>query len=153
MNNLAHLPQPCPNLAHGHGPQTLPTLPHPLRGGHGQEGALTEKKEADQERPCPTERRRLYRRPQTNLAPAQRRGRLSRVQVETLRPHRAEAFVAFNDGVEATAARGPVLDGLQLASRNGAMIDVELADYGNGWLVEQLSPPSDCWQPLRLQDT
>jgi hypothetical protein len=75
---------------------------------------------------------------------------LSRVQVEHLRPHRAEAFVAFNDGTEATAARGPILDGLQLASRNGAMIDAELADYGNGWMVERLLPTSEQWRPLNV---
>lgn len=148
MNNLAHLPQPCPNLAHGHGLHTLPTLPTPLWGGHGQEGRITEKKEADKVTPCPTPRRRLYRPPQANLAPIKNRGRLCRVQVERVTPHRAEGAVAFNDGTEASVARGPILDGLRLAERNGSMIDVELADYGNGWMVGKILPPSAEWRPL-----
>ncbi len=71
------------------------------------------------------------------------------MQAEKVTPHRAEGFVAFNDGVEASVMRGPILDGLRLAERNGSMMDVELADYGKGWMVERILPASNQWRVLK----
>jgi hypothetical protein len=72
------------------------------------------------------------------------------VQAEKVTPHRAEGFVTFNDGNEASVMRGPILDGLRLAERNGSMMDVDLADYGNGWMVERILPASDAWKALEV---
>jgi len=108
------------------------------------------KEEAEKGGTCPNTRRRLFRPPQLPKGGPIRKGRLRRVQVERCTPHRAEAFVAFNDGVEASAMRGPILDGLRLAERNGSMIDAMLADYGNGWMVEGILPTSNEWQRLEV---
>jgi hypothetical protein len=70
--------------------------------------------------------------------------------VEKVTPHRAEGVVAFNDGNEASVMRGPILDGLRLAERNGSMMDVELCDYGSGWMVERILPASDQWRALEV---
>jgi hypothetical protein len=72
------------------------------------------------------------------------------VQVERVTPHRAEGFVAFNDGAEASVMRGPILDGLRLAERNGSMIDAELADYGGGWTVAGILPASKEWCVIEI---
>ncbi|MBU3665625.1 MAG: hypothetical protein FGM15_07085 [Chthoniobacterales bacterium] len=98
----------------------------------------------------PNERRRLYRRLEPPTSPPIRTGKLRRVQVEKVTPHRAEGFVAFNDGVEAGVMRGPILDGVRLAERNGSVMDVDLADYGNGWMVERILPASGQWQALEV---
>ncbi len=83
-------------------------------------------------------------------SPPIRRGRLCRVQAEKVTPHRAEGFVRFNDGNEASVLRGPILDGLRLAECNGRMMDVDLADYGTGWAVERIRPASDQWRALEV---
>jgi hypothetical protein len=75
---------------------------------------------------------------------------LRRVQAERFVPHRAEGFVAFNDGVEASVMLGPIMDALRLAERKGSMIDAELADYGEGWMVERILPASEQWQAVEV---
>lgn len=146
MAPCAPVPQACPERAHGHGESSVPTCPLSLDRGTG-----TAHFEGNQRKPSvPQERRRLYRPVQPPSSPPIRKGRLRRVQVEKVAPHRAEAFVAFNDGVEASVMRGPILDGLRLAERNGAMLDADLADYGAGWMVERVLPASDQWQRLEL---
>jgi hypothetical protein len=150
MSLSAPMPQACPNLPQGQGQMNLPPCPSPFRGGQVGAGHTAGKNEAENRGTCPEQRRRLYRPPQRPTSPPIRRGRLRRVQVEKVTPHRAEGFVAFNDGVEASVMRGPILDGLRLAERNGAMLDAELADYGTGWMVERVLPVSDQWQRLEL---
>jgi len=148
MSLSAPMPQACPNLPQGQGIKTLPLCPHPLRGGQVGQVNTKDKNEAEKVTTCPEPRRRLYRRPTLPTSPPIRRGRLRRVQAEKVTPHRAEGFVRFNDGVEASVMRGPILDGLRLAERNGSMMDVEVADYGNGWAVERILPPSGKWAKL-----
>lgn len=150
MTQLAPLPRTCPNLPQGQGNSTLPLCPSPLREGQEGAGHCKVIRRADEGRVCPSPRKRLYRRPEPPISAPIRRGRLRRVQVEKVTPHRAEAFVAFNDGVEASVMRGPILDGLRLAERNGAMLDAELADHGTGWLVTRIMAPSDQWQALEV---
>lgn len=142
----APVPQACPERAHGRGVSSVPLCPLSLDRGTG-----TAHFEVNEVEPSvPQERRRLYRRAEPPTSAPIRKGRLRRVQVEKVTPHRAEGFVAFNDGVEASAPRGPILDGLRLAERNGAMIDAELADYGAGWLVTRVMTPSSHWQRLEV---
>jgi hypothetical protein len=150
MSLSAPMPQPCPNLPQGQGNTTLPLCPHPLRGGQVGQGYCKGNETPEKPTTCPEPRRRLYRRPEPPTSAPIRRGRLRRVQAEKVAPHRAEGFVAFNDGVEASVMRGPILDGLRLAERNGSMMDVELADYGNGWMVERILPASGQWARLEL---
>ena len=45
---------------------------------------------------------------------------------------------------------GPIMDALRLAERKGSMIDAELADYGEGWMVERILPASDQWQAVEV---
>jgi hypothetical protein len=144
--SCAPVPQPCPDRAHGHSGSSVPTCPLSLDRGTG-----TAHFEGKRTRPSvPNERRRLYRRPTPPTSAPIRRGRLRRVQAEKVTPHRADGFVAFNDGNEASVMRGPILDGLRLAERNGSMMDVDLADYGNGWMVERILPASDAWKALEV---
>lgn len=145
MAPCAPVPKACPERAQGRSVSSVPLCPLSLDRGTG-----TAHFEGSQRKPSvPQERRRLYRRPEPPTSPPIRKGRLRRVQVEKITPHRAEGFVAFNDGVEAAAPRGPILDGLRLAERNGSMIDALLEDYGNGWLVAAILPASGQWEPLK----
>lgn len=150
MTQLAPMPRACPSLPQGQGKSTLPLCPSPLREGQGGAGHCKVIKRADEGMVCPAPRKRLFRRPELPSSPPIRKGRLRRVQVEKVTPHRAEGFVAFNDGVEASVMRGPILDGLRLAERNGSMIDAELADYGEGWMVERILPASGQWRALEV---
>jgi hypothetical protein len=150
MSLSAPMPQPCPNLPQGQGNPTLPPCPHPLRGGRMGRGYCEVKEASKKPTTCPEPRRRLYRRPEPPTSAPIRRGRLRRVQAEKVTPRRAEGFVAFNDGNEASVMRGPILDGLRLAERSGSMMDVELADYGAGWTVERILPASGQWARLEL---
>lgn len=146
MAPCAPVPQACPERAHGRSVSSVPLCPLSLDRGTGTahfEGR-------DRESSVPQGRKRLYRPAQLPSSPPIRSGRLRRVQVEKVTPHRAEGFVAFNDGVEASVMRGPILDGLRLAERNGAMLDAELSDYGTGWLVTRIIAPSDQWQALEV---
>lgn len=156
MAPCAPVPKACPERAQGRSVSSVPLCPLSLDRGTG-----TAHFEGSQRKPSvPQERRRLYRRPEPPTSPPIRKGRLRRVQVEKMlsrksvntkkdNAHRAEGFVAFNDGVEAAAPRGPILDGLRLAERNGSMIDALLEDYGNGWLVAAILPASGQWEPLK----
>ena len=146
MAPCAPVPQACPERAQGRSVSSVPLCPLSLDRGTG-----TAHFEGNERKPSvPQERRRLYRPVQLPSSPPIRKGRLRRVQVEKVTPHHAEGFVAFNDGIEASVMRGPILDGLRLAERNGAMLDAELADYGTGWLVTRIMAPSDQWQRLEL---
>lgn len=145
MAPCAPVPKACPERAHGHSESSVPTCPLSLDRGTGTAHFKGEERKPS----VPQERRRLYRRPEPPTSPPIRRGRLRRVQVENVTPHRAEGFVAFNDGVEASVMRGPILDGLRLAERNGSMIDALLEDYGKGWLVAAILPASGQWEPLK----
>ena len=89
----ARVPQACPERAQGHGVSSVPTCPLSLDRGTG-----TAHFEGNQRKPSvPEERRRLYRRHEPPTSPPICQGRLRRVQVDKVTPHRAEAFVAFND--------------------------------------------------------
>jgi hypothetical protein len=146
MTQCAHVPKACPERAHGHGESSVPTCPLSLDRGTG----TAHFKGSEVEPSVPQERRRLYRPAQLPSSPPIRGGRLRRVQVERVTPHRAEGFVAFNDGAEASVMRGPILDGLRLAERNGSMIDAELADYGGGWTVAGILPASKEWCVIEI---
>jgi hypothetical protein len=150
MSLSAPLPRTCPDLPQGQGKSTLPLCPSPLREGQEGAGHCKVIETADKGRVCPAPRKRLYRRPEPPAVAPIRKGRLRRVQVEKVTPHRAEGFVMFNDGNEASVMRGPILEGLRLAERNGSMMDVELADYGNGWAVERILPASRQWARLEV---
>jgi len=147
MSQRAHVPTACPQRAQGHGKKTVPVCPMSL--DMGTVGARHWGIPTSQS--VPNGRRRLYRRPELAPTPPIRRGRLRRVQVEKVTPHRAEGFVIFNDGVQAGVMRGPTLDGLRLAERNGSMMDVELADYGEGWMVDRILPASESWNRLEIR--
>jgi hypothetical protein len=146
MTHRAHVPKACPERAQGHSESSVPTCPLSLDRGTG-----TAHFEGERTRPSvPDGRKRLYRPLTRPTSPPIRSGRLRRVQVEKVTPHRAEGVVAFNDGNEASVMRGPILDGLRLAERNGSMMDVELCDYGSGWMVERILPASDQWRALEV---
>jgi len=144
MLQRAHVPTTCPQRAQRHGKGTVPVCPTPLRGGTHRAHHCSDQSTGS----VPEQRKRLYRAPQQPQGPPIRRGRLRRVQVQKVTPHRAEGFAVFNDGNEASVMRGPILDGLRLAERNGSMMDVELADYGEGWMVERILPASETWKAL-----
>jgi hypothetical protein len=146
MSQRAPVPTACPQRAHGHSMMSVPLCPMSLDMGTGKAHHQPNKTSES----VPNERRRLYRRPTLPTSPPIRRGRLRRVQAEKVTPHRAEGFVTFNDGNKASVMRGPILDGLRLAERNGSMMDVELADYGSGWMVERILPASDQWRALEV---
>ena len=145
MAPCAPVPQACPERAHGRSVSSVPLCPLSIDRGTG----TAHLEGRDRESSVPQGRKRLYRPAQLPSSPPIRSGRLRRVQVEKVTPHRAEGFVAFNDGVEAAAPRGPILDGLRLAERNGSMIDALLEDYSNGWLVAAILPASGQWEPLK----
>jgi len=146
ITHCAPVPQACPERAPGHGETSVPLCPGSL-----DRGTATAHMEGGRTRPTvPQDRRRLYRPITRPTSPPIRRGRLCRVQAEKVTPHRAEGFVRFNDGNEATVLRGPILDGLRLAECNGRMMDVDLADYGTGWAVERIRPASDQWRALEV---
>ena len=142
----APVPKACPQRAHGRSVSSVPLCPLSLDRGTG-----TAHFEGNKRKPSvPQERRRLYRPAQLPSSPPIRRGRLRRVQAERFVPHRAEGFVAFNDGVEASVMLGPIMDAMRLVERKGSMIDAELADYGEGWMVERILPASGQWRALEV---
>jgi hypothetical protein len=40
---------------------------------------------------------------------------------------------------------------LEQASQSGEPLDLELVDYGSGWLVEKIKRPSEDWQKARVE--
>ena len=146
MAACAPVPKACPQRAHGHSKMSVPLCPVSLDRGTGKAHHQPNKTSWS----VPQERKRLYRPAQPPSSPPIRRGRLRRVQAERFVPHRAEGFVAFNDGVEASVMLGPIMDALRLAERKGSMIDAELADYGEGWMVERILPASEQWQAVEV---
>jgi len=146
MAACAPVPKACPQRAHGHSKMSVPLCPVSLDRGTGKAHYQPNKTSWS----VPQERKRLYRPAQPPSSPPIRRGRLRRVQAERFVPHRAEGFVAFNDGVEASVMIGPIMDALRLAERKGSMIDAELADYGEGWMVERILPASEQWQAVEV---
>jgi len=146
MATCAPVPKACPQRAHGHSKMSVPLCPMSLDMGTGKAHHQPNKTSGS----VPQERKRLYRPAQPPSSPPIRRGRLRRVQAERFVPHRAEGFVAFNDGVEASVMLGPIMDALRLAERKGSMIDAELSDYGEGWIVTLIMAPSDQWDTLKI---
>jgi hypothetical protein len=86
---------------------------------------------------------------QSSSAPI-RRGRVRRVQVERIAIRREAAEIWFNDGVTASAPRGPIAERLRAVERSGEMIDGLLADYGNGWVIEAVEAVSAEWRQIEI---
>jgi hypothetical protein len=81
-----------------------------------------------------------------------RRRRITRNQVERM-VGKLGNIVIFNEGEEATsrAVRQTDQEILEAACRSGAEVDAEVVDYGSGWLIEKIHPPSAHWQKPHIE--
>jgi hypothetical protein len=87
-----------------------------------------------------------------NLDACRRRAKLTRNQVE----HMGGEFgnlANFNEGEDYAARATGETDRkrLEQASKSGEPLDLELADYGSGWIIEKIKPASEEWQKAHIE--
>ena len=76
-----------------------------------------------------------------------RKMRLQRVQVEKVSLADDKAIIDFNDGSAASVSTSVHLfNRLTEIRRRASMHDVTCRDYGRGWVVAEVFPPSDEWE-------
>ena len=87
-----------------------------------------------------------------NLGRCRRRAKLTRNQVERMDGEFGNLAI-FNEGEDYAARATGVADRkrLERASQGGEPLDLELADYGSGWLVEKIETASEDWQKARIE--
>jgi hypothetical protein len=80
------------------------------------------------------------------------RCRLTRNQVERMEGEHGNVTI-FNEGEHFTARAVSKADQkkLEAACSSGEPMDVDLIDYGSGWLIKKIHPPSAEWKPARIE--
>ena len=72
---------------------------------------------------------------------------LHRVQVESIRRRENHAVVAFNCGMVLVVQKdGKMRHRLDMAHLEASMNKISLGDFGSGWVVMDISPPSAEWK-------
>ena len=151
---------PCPKRAQSVPMGTVDVCvprAHPFKGGHGHAttSSIFQRKEKD--RPCPTsgtQRKRLFRPPSepeqvdnVSLKKPTRTTLLHRVQVESVENKETHALVAFNCGTLSVVRKdGKMRHRLDMAQVEASMNNIQLGDFGSGWVVMDISPPSAEWK-------
>lgn len=87
-----------------------------------------------------------------DLGGCRRRAKLTRNQVEHMEGEFGNVAI-FNEGQDyaARATRETDRKRLAQASQSGEPLDIELVDYGSGWLVEKIKRPSEEWQKAQIE--
>lgn len=87
-----------------------------------------------------------------DLGACRRRAKLTRNQVERIEGEFCNVAI-FNEGQDyaARATRETDRKRLAQASQSGEPLDLELVDYGSGWLVKKIKRPSEEWQKAQIE--